>query len=236
MKEVAIAKEFSRRIEETEFFEQFQYIVFSPRTEFGGKGLMFVLKGFEDLILGSEIRVFPPKVKIKKDDKEFEVNIPLHGFVEDSEKRPKVYLNERLFHYTGKDKLGAVGGVLFHEILHFRLRHTRRFEEFLKKNPLLANYALDLFIQEIVTKFIQEPEELVKNSISFDSLNSNAKIVSLDIEVTRNKRSFNINEMKNWDEFELLEFFFNRFEELYKKLSEIIDNQVKAYFIKRGGV
>lgn len=218
---IKLAVKNAQKIENSKYFEMFQYSLYSPKEAYGNKGFIFAIQGLEDIVLKGDIYLFPEKV----DD----IPIPAYGFLLGNDfEKPQIYLNEALFTNFGDKYNYSVNGTLLHEILHYRLAHISRFREFYDKNPMLTNFVLDLFIQEIVGKIVPEPDQLKNSTISFETLENKKDIISLGIKVS--KKYFNVEDLKSKDEFELLSFFFEKFQEVFNVIDKMIDNQIQNYF------
>lgn len=221
-----IIKAAAKKIEDTEYLDIFKVILFAPNRTKNKEPLLYTLNGYEDLIV-ADIYIFPDEINGQ--------NVGMYGFTTYERNKPVIYLNEKLFtKYT--PVYNAVGATLFHEILHQRLSHIKRFEHYMKKNPMLANFVLDLFIQEIVYQFIDEPKEIKENSICFENFEKTIRngVNTLGMQLKPNLKGVDIEQLKKMSDYELMEFFFNLFEPISIQISQMISEAIDEHLNNQG--
>ncbi|ABJ91501.1 hypothetical protein YS40_107 [Thermus phage phiYS40] len=216
-----IIKKHAKKIENTEYLDIFKVILFAPNRTKNREPLLYTLNGYEDLLV-SDIYVFPDEINGQ--------NVGMYGFTTQEKNKPVIYLNEKLFtKYT--PVYNAVGTTLFHEILHQRLSHIKRFEHYFRINSMLTNFVLDLFIQEIVYQFIDDPKEIKENSICFENFEKNIRngVNTLGMLLKPNLKGVNIEQLKKMSDYELMEFFFDIFEDISQQISQMISESIDKH-------
>lgn len=222
-----IIKAAAKKIEDTEYLDIFKVILFAPNRTKNREPLLYTLNGYEDLLV-ADIYIFPDEINGQ--------NVGMYGFTTYERNKPVIYLNEKLFtKYT--PVYNAVGATLFHEILHQRLSHIKRFEHYLKKNPMLTNFVLDLFIQEIVYQFIDDPKEIKENSVCFENFEKTIRngVNTLGMQLKPNLKGVDIEQLKKMSDYELLEFFFDLFEPVANEISQMISETIDKHLNNQGG-
>lgn len=222
-----IIKAAAKKIEDTEYLDIFKVILFAPNRTKNKEPLLYTLNGYEDLLV-ADIYIFPDEINGQ--------NVGMYGFTTYERNKPVIYLNEKLFtKYT--PVYNAVGATLFHEILHQRLSHIKRFEHYLKKNPMLTNFVLDLFIQEIVYQFIDDPKEIKENSVCFENFEKTIRngVNTLGMQLKPNLKGVDIEQLKKMSDYELLEFFFDLFEPVANEISQMISETIDKHLNNQGG-
>lgn len=222
-----IIKAVAKKIEDTGYLNIFKVILFAPNRTKNKEPLLYTLNGYEDLLV-ADIYIFPDEINGQ--------NVGMYGFTTHERNKPVIYLNEKLFtKYT--PVYNAVGATLFHEILHQRLSHIKRFEHYIKKNPMLTNFVLDLFIQEIVYQFIDEPKEIKENSICFENFEKTIRngVNTLGMQLKPNIKGVDIEQLKKMSDYELMEFFFDLFEPVAKEISQMISETIDKHLNNQGG-
>lgn len=221
-----IIKAAAKKIEDTEYLDIFKVILFAPNRTKNKEPLLYTLNGYEDLLV-ADIYIFPDEINGQ--------NAGMYGFTTYEKNKPVIYLNEKLFtKYT--PVYNAVGATLFHEILHQRLSHIKRFEHYFKKNPMLVNFVLDLFIQEIVYQFIDEPKEIKENSICFENFEKTIRngVNTLGMQLKPNLKGVNIEQLKKMSDYELMEFFFDLFDPISNQISQMISETIDKHLNNQG--
>lgn len=222
-----IIKAAAKKIEDTEYLDIFKVILFAPNRTKNREPLLYTLNGYEDLLV-ADIYIFPDEINGQ--------NVGMYGFTTYERNKPVIYLNEKLFtKYT--PVYNAVGATLFHEILHQRLSHIKRFEHYLKKNPMLTNFVLDLFIQEIVYQFIDDPKEIKENSVCFENFEKTIRngVNTLGMQLKPNLKGIDIEQLTKMSDYELLEFFFDLFEPVANEISQRISETIDKHLNNQGG-
>ena len=222
-----IIKAAAKKIEDTEYLDIFKVILFAPNRTKNKEPLLYTLNGYEDLLV-ADIYIFPDEINGQ--------NVGMYGFTTYERNKPVIYLNEKLFtKYT--PVYNAVGATLFHEILHQRLSHIKRFEHYLKKNSMLTNFVLDLFIQEIVYQFIDDPKEIKENSVCFENFEKTIRngVNTLGMQLKPNLKGVDIEQLKKMSDYELLEFFFDLFERVANEISQMISETIDKHLNNQGG-
>lgn len=222
-----IIKAAAKKIEDTEYLDIFKVILFAPNRTKNKEPLLYTLNGYEDLLV-ADIYIFPDEINGQ--------NVGMYGFTTYERNKPVIYLNEKLFtKYT--PVYNAVGATLFHEILHQRLSHIKRFEHYLKKNQMLTNFVLDLFIQEIVYQFIDDPKEIKENSVCFENFEKTIRngVNTLGMQLKPNLKGVDIEQLKKMSDYELLEFFFDLFEPVANEISQMISETIDKHLNNQGG-
>ncbi|AZU97738.1 hypothetical protein PGDDIFCJ_00109 [Thermus phage YS40_Isch] len=222
-----IIKKFAKKIEDTEYLDIFKVILFAPNRTKNKEPLLYTLNGYEDLLI-ADIYIFPDEINGQ--------NVGMYGFTTYERNKPVIYLNEKLFtKYT--PVYNAVGATLFHEILHQRLSHLKRFEHYFKRNPMLTNFVLDLFIQEIVYEFIDDPKEIKENSVCFENFEKVIRngVNTLGMQLKPNLKGVDIEQLKKMSDYELMEFFFDLFEPVAKEISQMISETIDKHLNNQGG-
>lgn len=221
-----IIKAAAKKIEDTEYLDIFKVILFAPNRTKNKEPLLYTLNGYEDLLV-ADIYIFPDEINGQ--------NVGMYGFTTYERNKPVIYLNEKLFtKYT--PVYNAVGATLFHEILHQRLSHIKRFEHYFKKNPMLVNFVLDLFIQEIVYQFIDEPKEIKENSICFENFEKTIRngVNTLGMQLKPKLKGVGIEQLKKMSDYELMEFFFNLFDPISNQISQMISETIDKHLNNQG--
>lgn len=221
-----IIKKFAKKIEDTEYLDIFKVILFAPNRTKNKEPLLYTLNGYEDLLV-ADIYIFPDEIN--------DQNVGMYGFTTYERNKPVIYLNEKLFtKYT--PVYNAVGATLFHEILHQRLSHIKRFEHYFKRNPMLTNFVLDLFIQEIVYQFIDDPKEIKENSVCFENFEKTIRngVNTLGMQLKPNLKGVDIEQLKKMSDYELMEFFFDLFEPVAKEISQMISETIDKHLNNQG--
>jgi len=221
-----IIKAAAKKIEDTEYLDIFKVILFAPNRTKNKEPLLYTLNGYEDLLV-ADIYIFPDEINGQ--------NVGMYGFTTYERNKPVIYLNEKLFtKYT--PVYNAVGATLFHEILHQRLSHIRRFEHYFKRNPMLTNFVLDLFIQEIVYQFIDDPKEIKENSVCFENFEKTIRsgVNTLGMQLKPNLKGVDIEQLKKMSDYELIEFFFDLFEPVAKEISQMISETIDKHLNNQG--
>lgn len=221
-----IIKAAAKKIEDTEYLDIFKVILFAPNRTKNKEPLLYTLNGYEDLLV-ADIYIFPDEINGQ--------NVGMYGFTTYERNKPVIYLNEKLFtKYT--PVYNAVGATLFHEILHQRLSHIKRFEHYFKRNPMLTNFVLDLFIQEIVYQFIDDPKEIKENSVCFENFEKTIRsgVNTLGMQLKPNLKGVNIEQLKKMSDYELMEFFFNLFDPISKQISQMISEAIDKHLNNQG--
>jgi len=216
----------AKKIEDTEYLDIFKVILFAPNRTKNKEPLLYTLNGYEDLLV-ADIYIFPDEINGQ--------NVGMYGFTTYERNKPVIYLNEKLFtKYT--PVYNAVGATLFHEILHQRLSHIRRFEHYFKRNPMLTNFVLDLFIQEIVYQFIDDPKEIKENSVCFENFEKTIRsgVNTLGMQLKPNLKGVDIEQLKKMSDYELIEFFFDLFEPVAKEISQMISETIDKHLNNQG--
>lgn len=223
---IDIIKKFAKKIEDTEYLDIFKVILFAPNRTKNKEPLLYTLNGYEDLLI-ADIYIFPDEINGQ--------NVGMYGFTTYERNKPVIYLNEKLFtKYT--PVYNAVGATLFHEILHQRLSHIKRFENYFKRNPMLTNFVLDLFIQEIVYQFIDDPKEIKENSVCFENFEKTIRngVNTLGMQLKPNLKGVDIEQLKKMSDYELMEFFFDLFEPVAKEISQMISETIDKHLNNQG--
>lgn len=221
-----IIKAVAKKIEDTEYLDIFKVILFAPNRTKNKEPLLYTLNGYEDLLV-ADIYIFPDEINGQ--------NVGMYGFTTYERNKPVIYLNEKLFtKYT--PVYNAVGATLFHEILHQRLSHIKRFEHYFKRNPMLTNFVLDLFIQEIVYQFIDDPKEIKENSVCFENFEKTIRngVNTLGMQLKPNLKGVDIEQLKKMSDYELIEFFFDLFEPVAKEISQMISETIDKHLNNQG--
>lgn len=194
-------------IEESEFSILYDMALFTPvLTREGIGSVISQLKGLEDVIF------LPTYVGELKD---------AYGYTTELGGKDIIVLNEKLFRIEDINKrIKFIGLVLAHEALHIRLKHIKRFSEYLRRYPFLANIVMDLYINHIVDQLFNGKidDDIWQNVYSFRNFGRVKKVLGLDID---SKNLLDISKMKELDENELLDYFLGFAEKLAQEIQQL---------------
>lgn len=199
-------------IENSEFATLYDMSLFTPILTRDGIGSVInQLKGLEDII-------FLPTYVGKLEG--------AYGFTTELKGKDIIALNEELFKIEDINKRTKfIALVLAHEALHIRLRHMKRFSEYLRKYPFITNVVMDLYINHIVDQLFNGriDDDIWQNVFSFRNFGKVKKVLGLDID---SKNLLDVDKMKEMDEDELLNYFLQFAEKLADEIQQLIEQAI----------
>lgn len=174
---------------------------------------------FDDVFLA-----YPLKTDDNISDAEFPTAFILH---EGNNKDKYIFLDANLFHKQ-EWRSEILPFVLFHELMHGKLKHITRFRSYFKRNRFLANVATDLFINSLIAGNFNLPSDFKLKIVLLDNYLSkqNHNVFGNKI----NPKWFEQINRDNIDQLtdeEIIEIMFNEVQESMDNLDNMINQAIK---------
>lgn len=179
---------------------------------------------FDDVYLEFETKIL--ECSNEDNNSDTEVEFFPKAFITTNENEKYIALDSRLFSTEyGKSLLPFV---YLHELFHGKLKHMLRFKKYFEKNSMLANEAVDLFINEIILPYFSLPENFVKQIVSLNSINNRHSVnVFGRIIIPSTYELFDKDKMHEYSDEDIMRILFENFENLFEKIENMINNAIE---------
>jgi len=172
---------------------------------------------FDDVFLA-----YPLKTDESISDEEFPTAFILHA-----DKGNFIFLDTNLFNKQ-EWRSDVLPFILLHELMHGKLKHMFRFRNYFKRNTILANIAVDLFVNTLIAGNFNLPNDFKSRLVLLDNYLSKQSSNVFGNKI--NPKWFEQITRDNIDTLtddEIIEIIFNDVQESMDVLDEMIEQAIK---------